>query len=181
MDAYIIMETVMDCLFLDERADKADQNLEPLAYNDLSRRDVRSLIFHLLYAAEAFDYQTSLDSIVDNFNRGFSLSIVQDSEVVTVAAAVIDQRDMLDELIKPLLSNWRFDRLGVCTKLILRFALWELREDKTPPSIVINEAIELAKCFAEQDAYKFINGVLDEALKAMGKTPEPRVDEEEIQ
>jgi N utilization substance protein B len=175
------MEIVMDCLFLDERADKADQNLEPILYNDLSRRDVRSLIFHLLYAAEAFDYQTSLDSIVDNFNRGFSLSIMQDSEVVMVAAAVIDQRDTLDERIKPLLSNWRFDRLGVCTKLILRFALWELQEDKTPPSIVINEAIELAKCFAEQDAYKFVNGVLDEALKAMGKTPEPRVEEEEIQ
>jgi hypothetical protein len=52
------MEIVMDCLFLDERADKADQNLEPILYNDLSRRDVRSLIFHLLYAAEAFDYQT---------------------------------------------------------------------------------------------------------------------------
>jgi N utilization substance protein B len=106
---------------------------------------------------------------------------MQDSEVVMVAAAVIDQRDTLDERIKPLLSNWRFDRLGVCTKLILRFALWELQEDKTPPSIVINEAIELAKCFAEQDAYKFVNGVLDEALKAMGKTPEPRVEEEEIQ
>ena len=42
------------------------------SYDDLSRRDVRSLIFHLLYAAEAFDYQETLQSIVDNFNRGFS-------------------------------------------------------------------------------------------------------------
>jgi N utilization substance protein B len=177
------MNNDSNCLFLDERADQVDHlHQEPIVYDDLTRRDVRSLIFHLLYAAEAFDYQTSLDAIVDNFNRGFNLAIGQESEVVTVAGAVIDEREALDEMIKPLLSNWRFERLGVCTKLILRFALWELRADKTAPSIVINEAIELAKCFAEQDAYKFVNGVLDEALKAMGKTAEGVVvEDEEVQ
>ena len=75
----------------------------------------------------------------------------------------------LDEECKPLLSNWRFERLGMCTKLILRYALWELQTTDTNPTIVINEAIELAKCFAEKDAYKFVNGILDEALKKFGK------------
>jgi N utilization substance protein B len=39
----------------------------------------------------------------------------------------------------------------------------------TSPTIIINEAVELAKCFAEKDAYKFVNGILDEALKKYGK------------
>jgi N utilization substance protein B len=134
-------------------------------YNDLSRREVRSLIFHLLYAAESFDYKDSLAALVDNFNRGFELNIPTDGELVHVAQAVIDQRDALDEKIKPLLHNWRFDRLGVITKLILRYALWELDNTDTPSNVVINEAIELAKCFAERDAYKFINGLLDEHVK----------------
>lgn len=140
----------------------------PLSYDDLKQRNTRALIFHLLYAMESLDYTVSLESIVDNFNRGFDLSIPMDSKVFTIAESVIKNRDELDQMIYPLLVNWRFDRIGVCTKLILRFALWELKELKTAHSIVINEAIELAKCFAEHDAYKFVNGVLDEAVKKMG-------------
>jgi len=143
----------------------SDNEMQNFDYNDLSRREVRSLIFHLLYAAEGFEYQDSLSAIVDNFNRGFDLNIPADSELVNIAQSVIDDRDALDEKIKPLLHNWRFDRIGVITKLILRFAIWELDNTKTPSSVVMNEAIELAKCFAEKDAYKFINGLLDEHVK----------------
>lgn len=139
-----------------------------LSYDDLKSRDTRALIFHLLYAMDCLDYTVSLDSIVDNFNRGFDLQIPHDSKVFAVTQAIIDNREALDTMIHPLLVNWRFERIGVCTKLILRFALWELTEIKTVHSIVINEAIELAKCFAEHDAYKFVNGVLDEAVKKMG-------------
>lgn len=139
---------------------------ENIDYNDLSSREARSIIFHLLYAAESFDYDSSLESIVENFNRGFSMEVPLDSLVFTTSQTIINERNQLDDQIKPLLHNWRFDRIGVCTKLILRFALWELNTTKTTPNIVINEAIELAKCFAEKDAYKFINGILDEAVKA---------------
>ena len=137
-----------------------------LSYDDLSRRDVRALIFHLLYAVEAFDYEESLQAIVDNFNRGFDLTIPMDSEVVTIAQTIIDMRDALDELYKPLLENWRFERVGIATKLILRFATWELHNTEIDPRIVINEAVELAKCFAETDAYRFVNGILDRMVKA---------------
>ncbi len=138
-----------------------------IQFASLSQRDKRALIFHLLYAAESFDYQTSLEAIVDNFNRGFNLDIPFNSDVVSTTHAIIDQRDSLDETYKPLLSNWRFDRLGVCTKLILRFATWEFLNTDVPATVIINEAIELAKCFAEKDAYKFINGILDEMLKKL--------------
>lgn len=147
-----------------------------MAYNDLSRRDVRSLIFYLLYAAESFDYQESLDAIVDNFNRGFDIAIPLDSEAVKVAQAVIDERDALDDRYKPFLSNWRFERVGVSTKLILRFATWEFLHTDIDSRIVINEAVELAKRFAEKDAYKFVNGILDRLLQELGrKESEPPV------
>src|SRR5581483_5803822 len=77
------------------------------SYDDLSRREVRSLIFHLLYAMEAFDYQESLQSIVDNFNRGFNLQIPFDSELVAVALAIIQAREELQKIYEPYLSNWR--------------------------------------------------------------------------
>lgn len=153
----------------DNQNDVIDQ---PLSYNDLSRREVRSLIFHLLYAMDCFDYDTSLQAITENFNIGFELSIPVNSEVFAIASEVIDKRNDLDDAIKPLLHNWRFDRLGLSTKLILRLALWELSNTKTSANIVLNEAIELAKCFAEKDAYKFVNGILDEAVKKMGRESE---------
>ena len=138
---------------------------QTIAYNDLSRRDVRALIFYLLYALESFDYQESLDAIVDNFNRGFDLDIPMDSEVVNIARKIADNRDDLDEKFKPLLANWRYERIGIATKLILRFATWELENTDTDSRIIINEAVELAKAFAEKDAYKFVNGVLDRMVK----------------
>ena len=136
-----------------------------IRYNDFSRRDIRALIFHFLYAVEAFDYKTSLDSIVDNFNRGFDLDIPLESEVCTTAQAVIDVRRKLDDLYEKLLTNWRPERVSVCTRLILRFGVWELLNTDTDSRIVINEAIELAKCFAEADAYRFVNGLLDRLIK----------------
>lgn len=138
------------------------------SFNELSRRDLRSLMFHLLYAMDSFDYQTSLGGIVDNMNRGFELDIPLDSDVVMVVEKVCDDRAQLDQEMLPFLSNWRLERIGVCTKLILRLAIWELQQGHTPATIVINEAVELAKCFAEKDAYRFINGVLDEYAKAKG-------------
>jgi N utilization substance protein B len=122
---------------------------------------------------EIYDYDVSLASLIDNFNRGFELTIDTQGFIAQTAQAIIDQRNVLDDNIKPLLANWRFDRIGICTKLILRIAIWEFINTETDSKIIINEAIELAKCFAERDAYKFINGILDEFLKRSGKTPAP--------
>ena len=145
------------------------QDTEIKSYDDLSRRDVRSLVFHLLYAAEAFDYQESLQSIIQNFNRGFGLDIPFDSELATVVEAIIQDRENLQKIYEPYLSNWRVDRVSICTKLILLFGIWELKNTETDTRIIINEAIELAKCFAEEDAYRFINGLLDSICKDLRK------------
>ena len=137
----------------------------PISCDMLSQRDRRALIFHLLYAIDAFDYSVSLESIVENFAREYECAINPNDQVFLTTEAVIEQREMLDEQILPFLENWKFERLSVVTRLILRYALWEFTYTDTPHTIVINEAVELAQCFAEKDAYRFINGVLDEWRK----------------
>ncbi len=131
----------------------------------LSARDQRALILHLLYAADSFDYQVSLDAIVDNFSRGFDCIIEPHSALVAQAQAIIDAHAQLDEEIKPLLDNWKLERVGCMTRIILRMSVWELEHTQIDHSIIINEAIELAKGYAESDAHKFINGVLDKWVK----------------
>ncbi len=92
-----------------------------LLYSDLSRRQVRSLIFHLLYAAEAHQYEDSLEAIADSLSRGYKIDIPTDSHLFQTSQEVIAKRDELDQYVKPYLQNWRFERIGVCTKLILRY------------------------------------------------------------
>ena len=149
-----------DSIDMQEPVEKKDETVV-----EQSRRDARSLVFHLLYMMEEWNYDILLSDLIDNTNKGFDVSIDQESDIAAMAAIIIEKREELDDTIRPLLANWRLERLGVCTRLILRMAAWELKNTELAPQIVINEAIELAKCFAEKDAYKFINGVLDEMMK----------------
>lgn len=154
------------------------ENQKPL--HPESRRDMRSLAFHFIYAVDRFNYTIPIETVINNFKKGFNLEVPNDSLAVIMATGTTKMRNELDDQIKPLLKNWKFERLGCCTRLILRLALWEMRQPDAIPSIVINEAIELAKAFAEKDSYKFINGLLDEASKKMQlNNKEKKVDKNE--
>jgi N utilization substance protein B len=138
--------------------------------NTLSYSDQQALIFHLLYAMDSFDYESSLQSVVDGFYRGYNVYIPTESPVFKQVQAMLYERDELDEKIKPLITNWRYDRLGIMTRIILRMGTWELLNAGKDSVIIINESINLAKCFAERDSYKFINGVLDEVVNTYIET-----------
>ncbi len=132
---------------------------------DLSRRDFRALVFNLLYSADANDYDVSVCGLIDSFNRGYDLNIPSEGEVFDFVQGVINEREKLDDMLKPLFVNWKLERIGCCTRLILNMAIWEMLHKDTLPIIVVDEAIELTKAFCEKDAYKFVNGILDEAVK----------------
>ena len=59
-------------------------------------------------------------------------------------------------------EHWRIERMNVLDRLILRLAVYEfLHEPDTPATVIINEALELARTFSGDEAVRFINGVLD--------------------
>lgn len=81
----------------------------------------------------------------------------------------IEQYDELDQVIKPYLGRLP-EELDPIEQSILRMATYELTQCiETPYKVIINEAIELAKSFGAQDSHKFINGVLDKAVKTLRK------------
>jgi len=68
----------------------------------------------------------------------------------------------IDARIEAQAQHWRLERMAVIDRLILRMAVYEfLYRPETPRMVVIDEAIELARTFSEQDAVRFVNGVLD--------------------
>jgi len=78
--------------------------------------------------------------------------------------------EAVDQAITAASTNWRFERIAAVDKNILRLATFELLRDlQTPASVVLDEAVELAKRFGEKDSPPFVNGVLD----AINRTVRP--------
>ncbi len=77
-----------------------------------------------------------------------------------LAEATWKARAELDRAIERFAIDWPLDRIGKVDRSILRLALQELNMEETPASVIINEAVELAKKYVGEEAAKFINGIL---------------------
>jgi N utilization substance protein B len=83
-----------------------------------------------------------------------------------LAVDTVDQLSAIDLLIADTAKRWRPERMAVLDRLILRMAIGEMLRDRdTPPPVVINEALELARTFTTEESVKFINGMLDAIRK----------------
>lgn len=76
------------------------------------------------------------------------------------------EKDAIDKLVKDACDNWRLDRITYVDINILRLGIYEmLFSEDVPPKVAIDEAIEIAKKYGNEDSREFINGVLDRVLK----------------
>ena len=82
--------------------------------------------------------------------------------IVENTIGVINNLDELQEEISPKLKDYKFDRLGYVEQSILLMSLYQMKYSDIDRPVIINEAIEIAKQFCDDDAPKFINGVLDQ-------------------
>lgn len=114
----------------------------------------------------------------DSVNRilGLKTYSVEDGEpddyCKELVAGVEKYLAELDELIGEVSENWAVSRMPLVDRNILRIAAYEILYDtEVPPSVAINEAVELAKVFGGEDSSKFVNGVLGKiALKRIEHT-----------
>ena len=79
-----------------------------------------------------------------------------------LAEGVAAHVEELDPLIAEAAAHWRLERMNVVDRLVMRLAVYEfLYERDTPATVIINEALELARAFSSEEAVPFVNGVLD--------------------
>lgn len=88
-----------------------------------------------------------------------------DAFVEALVRGTAERQPEIDELIKRHLQHWRLERMAIVDRNILRLATYELLATATPPAVVIDEAIELAHRFSNDEAVQFVNGVLDATNK----------------
>jgi N utilization substance protein B len=86
-------------------------------------------------------------------------------QAIDMATAAWEQRQTADRWIERVAPQWPAHRQAAIDRSILRLAIWEMINSDTPPRVVIDEAIELAKSFSALQSAGFVNGVLDTILK----------------
>ena len=83
---------------------------------------------------------------------------------------VADNLDAIDERLVRYTDNWPLHRMGGVDRNVLRLAVFEMFfDDQTPPVVIINEAVDLAKYFSSSESGRFVNGILDRACKDVAR------------
>jgi transcription antitermination protein NusB len=130
-----------------------------------ARRKAREFAVQAIYSWQLSKNDLSeieTNFLIDNQKRRFDIPYFQ-----LLLRGVGEHLESLDAAISPHVDR-PLDEVDHVEKAILRMAIFELSEVKDVPyKVVINEAIELAKSFAADDSHKFINGVLDKAVKLL--------------
>ena len=86
--------------------------------------------------------------------------------------SILAKKERIDEMLAAVVENFAPERIDPVDRAILRLGTYELLHAGTPPKVVINEAIELAKRFGTTDSRRFVNGVLDKIAKQVAESSE---------
>jgi len=81
---------------------------------------------------------------------------------------VLAHRPSIDERIQRFSPEWRLERMATVDRNILRISVYELvHRPDIPPSVSINEAVELAKKYGDKDSFRFVNGILGQVAREL--------------
>lgn len=140
------------------------------------RQLARRLAMQVLYETDVTDHQAGLvldERLSDRAEEDQSDFTDGERFLRWLVSRVVTRRVQLDDLIHRYAPDWPVEQLSAVDRNILRLALFELgsSEADTPPKVVINEAVELAKVYGGDSSPRFVNGVLGSALNEMQHKP----------
>jgi len=135
------------------------------------RRKVRELAMQILFV---WDTQGSADrALAEQIVADGSEDLEIRKSAMDMAAGVWEQRAGIDSRVERIAPQWPPRRQPGVDRNLIRLAIWEMTSTDTPPKVVIDEAIELARHFSTEQSSAFVNGVLDAALKESQTPPCP--------
>ena len=127
-----------------------------------TRHKARECALQMLFAADIVKIQDRYvtspfwnelgDATLDDKTREFSDRLV---------LGTLQNLEFIDEKIKTRAEHWRIERMALVDRNVLRLAVYEFLFEDTPHTVVINEALEVARRFSTFEATQFINGILD--------------------
>lgn len=107
-----------------------------------------------------------LEEGLASYFRHHRVAVGSQPYVETLVRRTSEHREAIDAIIAKRAVNWHVRRMAVIDRNILRLGIYELVFDQdVPPTVVINEAVELAKRYGAPESSKFVNGILDTVRK----------------
>lgn len=129
----------------------------------MNRHKVRENTFKLLFLVE-FHRAEELKQQAERFFHWEELEeATQDAklEIQLKCEKIVEKKEIIDQKINDVASGWKTSRMGRVDLAILRLAIFELQFDPAVPTgVAINEAVELAKKYGQDESPAFINGIL---------------------
>lgn len=135
------------------------------------RHQARRLAISVLYALENSqpDEKPSIPLLISTVSENLEIEEYDHEILQKIINGVQADAGNLKEIIANCSIDWKLDKIYKIDLAILLAAVWELLNTKNPSKVIIDEAVELAKEFGEQESPKFINGILAGVLKKYGQ------------
>lgn len=141
----------------------------------MGRKKAREYAFKCVYQFDFLniDKSRNIQDVIDNDLKKILDSCFENEEfsnddklfITQIVLGVYKELDNIDKLILDKLKKWEFSRIPKVDIAILRIAVFEILNLDTPHKVVVNEAVELAKVYSNDDSYSFINGVLAKIIE----------------
>ena len=138
------------------------------AYQERIETRGRARALQALYAADMRDF-TQLKRIAGQVFDDLSIVPEERFFASQLIATVSEYSAEIDAALTAVTDNWRFERLGAIERNVLRVAAAEFRRDTTPVRVVLQEAVRLAERFGTERSARFVNGVLDQYARRLGR------------
>lgn len=125
----------------------------------MTRRELREEIFKIIFQTD-FHSKEELEAQATLFLEDAGYSTKDREEILEKCSEIFDHVEELDATINAVVEGWKTTRMSKVDLSLIRLALYEMKYDKTPKGVAINEAVELAKQYGTDHSSGFVNGVL---------------------
>lgn len=133
----------------------------------MTRREIRELIFKMVFRVE-FHNEEEIPEQLRLFMDALDTADEKDRAYIgNKAEDILAHLSEIDEIINSSATNWKTSRMAKVELTLIRVAVYEIRYEKDiPTGVAINEAVELAKAYGEDNSAAFVNGVLARIAQA---------------
>jgi transcription antitermination protein NusB len=140
----------------------------------MTRREIREKALQALFQLKTNPELTPREAIrqallsdLEELNVEDDIEVADYPYLTTLVNGVLDNHEEIDKAIQPYLKNWTVGRLAKADALIMQIAAYEMLfgdTEQVPQRVALNEAIEIAKLYCDEQSSKFINGVLSNLI-----------------
>ena len=132
----------------------------------MNRSEIREEAFKLIYSLE-IQKKEPIEEQIELYIKSNSIDDKKAIEYIEDAVKGIEKNKeaITEKIEKNLKQDWKIDRISKVDLAILKLAIYEIKYKDIPFKVVINEAVELAKKYGEDNSKNFVNGILASIIK----------------